>query len=113
MIETMFVADSSPHGEKCVMVGSESYLNNATIEAELFIEQIIKHYGQEPGLSALKVSLNSHDFGTYVSIDYIYNTESDAQIEYGLSVCDDVKDVLEFWDNSIKSKLNRKLVSNV
>jgi hypothetical protein len=107
MIETMFIADSSPYAEDCVQVGIEDYDKKASYEAVLFLEQIIDHYGEEPGLSTLKVASNHHDFGNYFSIDYVYDNGSKIQIDYGSDIEADVKDVLEYWDSKRKNKILR------
>ena len=72
MLNSMYIADTSPYGEDGVYMGIDNYLPRATKEAARFLAQIRKHYGYEPGNSELKIKHNPHDFGTYLSIEFYY-----------------------------------------
>ncbi len=98
MIESMYIADTSPYAEDCVYLGEDNYLPRAKEEANRFLSQIRKHYGQEPGNSYLKIQQNPHDFGTYLSIEFYYDAEDEREVEYGFDIEGDVKGVLETWD---------------
>lgn len=98
MFNSMYIADTSPYGESCVCVGEDDYLPRARSEANRFLSQIRKHYGQEPGNSYLKIQQNPHDFGTYLSIEFYYDSEDEREVEYGFDIEGDVKGVLETWD---------------
>jgi len=98
MLNSMYIADTSPYGEDCVCVGEDDYYSRAKAECNRFLAQIRKHYGQEPGKSYLEIKKNRHDFGTYLSIEFYYDTDSIEEGTYGFDVEGDVKDVLESWD---------------
>jgi hypothetical protein len=84
-------------------VGEDDYLRRARSEANRFLSQIRKHYGQEPGNSYLKILQNAHDFGAYLSIEFFYDTEDLEEADYGFNIEGDVKGVLETWDKEFAS----------
>ena len=98
MLNSMYIADTSPYGEDCVYVGMDNYLPRANNEAARFLAQIRKHYGDEPGNSELKIKHNPHDFGTYLSIEFYYEADNEEEVDYGFDIEGDVKGVLETWD---------------
>ena len=104
MLNSMYIGDTSPYGEDCVYMGMDNYLPRATKEAARFLAQIRKHYGYEPGNSELKIKHNPHDFGTYLSIEFYYDTEDLVEADYGFNVEGDVKNVLETWDKEFASE---------
>jgi hypothetical protein len=98
MLNSMYIADTSPYGEDCVCVGEDDYLSRAKEECTRFLAQIRKHYGKEPGGSYLDIKKNAHDFGYYLSVEFYYDTDSVEEGTYGFDVEGDVNDALEFWD---------------
>ena len=98
MLNSMYIADTSPYAEDCVYVGEGNYLSRATNEANRFLSQIRKHYGNEPGNSELKIKRNPHDFGTYLSIEFYYEADNEEEVDYGFDIEGDVKNALETWD---------------
>ncbi len=104
MLNSMYIADTSPYAEDCVYLGEDYYLSRAKKEADRFLAQIRKHYGQEPGNSYLEIKKNPHDFGTYLSIEFYYDTDSAVEETYGFDIEGDVKDALESWDKEFASE---------
>ena len=98
MLNSMYIADTSPYAEDCVYLGEDNYLSRANNEAARFLAQIRKHYGNEPGNSELKIKHNPHDFGTYLSIEFYYEADNEEEVDYGFDIEGDVKGVLETWD---------------
>ena len=98
MLNSMYIADTSPYGEDCVCLGEDDYFDRASEEAKRFLSQIRKHYGQEPGNSQLKIQENPHDFGYYLSIEFYYDTDNIEEETYGYDIEGDKKGKLETWD---------------
>jgi len=98
MLDSIYIADTSPYGEDCVCIGEDDYIRRAKEEGNRFIAQIRKHYGKEPGNSYLDLKKNPHDFGTYISIEFYFDTENSEEVDYSLNVEGDVMNVLETWD---------------
>ena len=103
MLNSMYIADTSPYGEDCVYLGEDDYLPRAKKEANRFLAQIRKHYGNEPGSSYLDIKKNPHDFGTYLSIEFYYEADNEEEVDYGFDIEGDVKNVLETWDKEFSS----------
>ena len=103
MLNSMYIADTSPYAEDCVYLGEDDYLPRAKKEANRFLAQIRKHYGNEPGSSYLDIKKNPHDFGTYLSIEFYYEADNEEEVDYGFDIEGDVKNVLETWDKEFSS----------
>ena len=103
MLNSMYIADTSPYAEDCVYLGEDNYLSRAKNEASRFLAQIRKHYGNEPGSSYLDIKKNPHDFGTYLSIEFYYEADNEEEVDYGFDIEGDVKNVLETWDKEFSS----------
>ena len=72
---------------------------------QAFIEQIRRHYGNEPAGGRLFVKANPHDFGTYYSVEVEFSTpDSEA---YAFAIEGDDKGVLEEWDEEATRDLER------
>jgi len=106
LIKDSLYIGESPWAENCVAVGDDMYLVRAREECQRFIDQIRRHYGDEPEGARLYIKSNPHDFGSYLSVECQFlwdpaDTEDDMtpSYDYALAVeCDD-KGVLENWDS--------------
>lgn len=69
---------TAPPEEKCV----EDDPDAAKAEGRRYIELLRKVLGPEPDGSKLKVHGNPHDFGTYYTVQYLFDDEREDHIEY-------------------------------
>ena len=106
MYDSIYIGATSPFGESCVNIGCDDYATLAKAEGNLFIEQIVNHYGEEPGSGHFVLEKNMHDFGMYLSVEYRYRDDDEEAMEYGFNVEGDVPNVLECWDKDKKSAAN-------
>jgi hypothetical protein len=74
--------DTTPSEEPCQQVGPNYNPTAARKEARRTIDQIVSLFGQPPEGSALKIASNPHDFGSYLSIRFIYDDESEDHSNY-------------------------------
>ena len=100
----MLVKDSlyigeGPWEEPCPQVGEDGYAYRARDHLRRYIEQIRRHYGDEPDGARMFVKANPHDFGTYYSLECEF--EGDEATEYAFALERDALGVLARWDSEV------------
>ena len=100
----MLVKDSlyigeGPWEEPCPQVGEDGYAYRAREHIRRYIEQIRRHYGNEPDCARMFVKANPHDFGTYYSLECEF--EGDEATEYAFALERDALGVLARWDSEV------------
>ena len=113
--DSLYIGES-PWEETCAQVGSDMYLVNARKECQRFIDQIRRHYGDEPVGARLYTKSNPHDFGSYMSVEceFVWDPsekdQTDLELaliseewtpsqEYAFAIEGDDKGVLQNWDS--------------
>ena len=102
--DSLYIGES-PWDETCAQVGSDMYLVNARKECQRFIDQIRRHYGDEPVGARLYTKSNPHDFGSYLSVEceFVWDpSEMDEEWTpsqvYAFAIEGDELGVLQNWD---------------
>jgi len=102
--DSLYIGES-PWEETCAQVGSDMYLVNARKECQRFIDQIRRHYGDEPVGARLYTKSNPHDFGSYLSVEceFVWDpSEMDEEWTpsqvYAFAIEGDELGVLQNWD---------------
>ena len=93
--DSLYIGES-PWNAPCAQVGDDGYAYRARGECRTFIDQIRRHYGDEPKGGRLFIKSNPHDFGTYYSVECEFSTEESE--EYAFAIEGDTLSVLEDWD---------------
>ena len=95
-----------PWNESCAQVGTDMYLVNARKECQRFVDQIRRHYGDEPVGARLYIKSNPHDFGSYLSVEceFVWDPtdmgdDLTPSYDYALAIVCDHLGVLENWDS--------------
>lgn len=101
MREYMYIGET-PHGEPCAQVGTENYMWLSRLECRLFVEQLLRQFGEPPYGADIVVKLNSHDFGSYLSVEVKYDSDIEECVEYAYLV---EQEAPEEWDDISRSKL--------
>ena len=99
-LDSLYIGEG-PWDEPCPQVGDDGYAYRAKQHCRRFIEQIRKHYGDEPEGARLFMKGNPHDFGTYYSIECEFVPALEASVEYAFSLERDSLGVLERWDAEV------------
>jgi len=68
----------TPYGEDCAQVGREGYLKRNRAECRAYIHQLVRMFGDPPDGCTLVIRSNPHDFGTYLSVEAVFDP-ADAQ----------------------------------
>lgn len=78
MMDTLDLG-ATPANEACAQVGSDNYSERALAECRIYRRQLVRLYQSEhggnnlPGGCSLKITSNSHDFGTYHEVGVRYD----------------------------------------
>jgi hypothetical protein len=72
----------TPAEEACEQVGPNYDPARARKECREFINQIRRQLGEEPEGAQLKITLNTHDFGTYRDVVVRYDVNDQKAREY-------------------------------
>lgn len=81
MPDSLYIG-SAPYGEDCAQVGSDDYRAQARRECAAFREQLIRMFGPPPEGCELRIKSNPHDFGSYLSVDAVFDGDNDAAVQY-------------------------------
>ena len=76
----------TPAEEPCAQLGEPTYNRRTRIETTVYIRQLIRQFGDPPGLDHFKVKGFSHEFGVYHEVVITYSDDSDESIEFAFHV---------------------------
>ena len=96
------LATTVPSDEPCAQVGSDNYMANARIEADVFRDQIYRVFGDPPVGTGIRVNSNPHDFGTYLDLQIVYDDSSDESCEW---TCKVEAELPQTWDEEARRQL--------
>lgn len=96
------LAQTTPHDEPCIQIGSEDYTRLARIEARAFINQLIRINGHPPGDAAFRITNNPHDFGTYLDVAIAFDDDNEEECDYAYLI---ERTTPNRWDEEAKKEL--------
>jgi hypothetical protein len=82
MMRDFYDWETVPYEVECQQIGPEYDPIKAREEARETIKLLCRKFGTPPFGSLLNVHSNPHDFGSYLSIRYVFNDVDDGHIEY-------------------------------
>ncbi len=74
--------DETPIDEPCAQVGSANYFHLAMIEIAVHKAQLLRQFGNPPDGCYFATCPNSHDAGTYYTLNFYFDDEIDTHIAY-------------------------------
>ena len=95
---------STPSGEDCVQVGSDSYFDLYIAEAKAYIDQLKRQFPNIPDGVSFGIKSFPHDFGTYHEVVVKYNEDNEEAINFAFDVENNTP---EYWDATAKEELNK------
>ena len=94
---------STPHGENCAQVGSDNYMNLATIEMDTYIRLMERLF---PEASSRNINFKKkwfdHDFGSYGEVCMFWDSENEEANNYVYEID---KNLPENWDKVATEEL--------
>lgn len=91
-----------PAGEDAAQVGADNYANDGRKQCLALIHQLRRMFGKEPFAARLKITDNPHDFGSYYSVDCVYDDSQPEAQAYAFR-CEN--EFPEHWDDEAKAEL--------
>lgn len=98
----------TPYQEDCTQAGENT--KDSILECLVYIEQLVRFYGDPPLGCEFFVMRNEHDFGSYYDVNIFYNISSEQ--EESENECEDyalkVEDGIDYWDDTSLQELRQK-----
>lgn len=98
----------APTNERCAQVGKDpDYHRRARRECHAFIEQLLRQFGPPPDdHTAFTIKRCAHDFGDYLEVGVIFDSENEASATYAYCAEDEFP---EAWDKEARAELGSEL----
>lgn len=107
------IGGTTPADEECASVGDEGYAFRARREAKVFINQIIRQFGEklqkliDDGRIELVIHSNRHDFGSYYDVIAKFEENDEIATNYAYEI---ESDVATEWDDISRAELGLPIV---
>lgn len=76
----------SPLNEMCVQLGKENYKEKALKECQRYVQLLESVFQERPDGVYFQVKTFSHDFGDYLEVVIVFDTDRPDQISYAYDV---------------------------
>ena len=96
---------STPAEEDCAQVGTDDYAVRARRECGVFIHQLRRQFGKEPGTARLVIGRNPHDAGCYYEVRCTFEDSDEVGSAYAYK-CE--SDAWTTWDERAKGELQMR-----
>jgi len=96
----------APTEEDCAQVGSSNYEERSRIECKVFLAQLRRQFGDEPGSASLATKSFTHDFGSYREVVCYYDDEDEEEKDYAFRL--ESETPAEWDEEARKELLNEK-----
>jgi hypothetical protein len=103
--DELSLGGTTPWGEICAKVEQDTYYKDGIIEAEVFIAQLERVFGEPPPSAFFKVISCPHDFGVYFEVAVRYNNTNQDAIDYAFR-CE--AETPKHWDAEAWKELEEK-----
>jgi hypothetical protein len=95
--------DPVPVDEPCASVGQPDYWPRARLECRAFINQLERAFPDAVAAGVyFKIKSNPHDFGSYLSVQVVYDDDDEAQTEWAYMIEDELPIA---WDEDARNEL--------
>lgn len=92
----------TPADEPCEQLGPHYDPTRAWLECKVYIAQLRRQFGKEPGTARLKVTSNPHDFGTYYEVGVRFDDDDEVGQAYAYRL---EKESPAEWDEAARLEL--------
>ena len=99
----IYLAGTTPWGERCAQLNDDNYRHNARLESLTYISQLIRTFGESPPGTFFKPVWCNHDFGQYLDIQLHYDDEEQQHVIY----ISNVESGVEKWDERALRELQK------
>lgn len=95
----------TPHEEPCAQVGTPGYYERSRIETDVFIDQLIRQFGEPPGMDRFKVKRFPHEFGNYHEVVITYDDELEDSVDFAYNAENNTPGK---WDDTALTELRSR-----
>jgi hypothetical protein len=92
----------TPAEEKCAQVGQDNYHEVSRREANAYIKQLRRMFGEEPAGARLTMKSYPHDFGSYLEVVVKFNENDEEAVEYAFKLEGNLPGE---WDDEARQEL--------
>jgi hypothetical protein len=93
---------TEPAEEDGPQVGQTNYQSECIKNGRVFIKMLIRQFGEPPGSARLVLKGNPHDFGTYYTVDCVFDDQDEAAVEYAYKLENECPGQ---WDQEARQEL--------
>ena len=93
-----------PSDEPCAQVGADDYADRARPECRAYVHQLVRQFGEPPAGARFRVASNPHDFGSYLSVEIVFDDSDQAAIEYAFNAENNLP---AKWDMEARKELRQ------
>ena len=95
--------DTVPSDEPCAAVGQPDYSKRARLEARAYVAQLQRAFPDAVAAGVyFRIKSNPHDFGSYLSVQVVFDDDDEAQTEWAYTIEDDLPVA---WDEDARNEL--------
>jgi hypothetical protein len=95
--------DTVPCDEPCASVGQPDYSTRARLEARAYVAQLQRAFPDAVAAGVyFRIKSNPHDFGSYLSVQVVYDDDDEAQTEWAYMIEDELPIA---WDDDARNEL--------
>jgi hypothetical protein len=95
--------DTVPCDEPCASVGQPDYSTRARLEARAYVAQLQRAFPDAVAAGVyFRIKSNPHDFGSYLSVQVVFDDDDEAQTEWAYMIEDELPIA---WDDDARNEL--------
>ena len=95
--------ETTPTNENCQQLGKNYDQALAKLEAKTLVKQLERQFPEQPEGVYYRIRSNPHDFGSYYSVQLVYNDEDQNHCSFLNKLEENFP---ELWDEKAKIDLN-------
>lgn len=92
----------TPCEENCAQVGTADYAEKTRIETRAYIAQLLRQFGEPPGLNFFKVKCFPHEFGSYHEVVITFEDTCEDSVAFAYTVENELPG---HWDEQALAEL--------
>lgn len=93
---------TTPTDEDCAQLGQPDYWERAKKEGRLYRKQLIRQFGEPQGTAHFVGKRFDHDFGTYIELCIVFDSDSEEETNYAYRVENELP---ENWDEEARAEI--------
>jgi len=76
----------TPYDEPCAQLGTDHFYAKSRIESDAYINQLLRQFGEPPGLCFFRTKPFHHEFGTYYEVVITFFDDDEEAVRFAYNV---------------------------